>query len=183
MFFVSKSIIGLRFFNIKKNVQSKEQFSFLIRFKDNLEQLGHASGMKEVGHLTQTFFHIAFDVPLTKTRFYVRGIEQDRNDPYFYDTIKAVSVVDKFITKHENELLMQELRSTKIIIRDEIAFTHFYEGKETTGELLAFMNALNADVFLPVFERQMISAFIIIDRNARSEKLFNAKDRDEMSFF
>ena len=183
MFYVSKSIVGLRFFNIKKSVASNTEFAFLNRFKDILEQLGHASTFKELGNLVQMFFQMAFTVPLSKTRLYMRGIQHNTRDINFYEIGQHLAAVDQFVTKHENSNLMNEIRSAKILIRDEIDFTHFCEEKETTQELLTLLSLLNADIFIPIFERNTLSAFITVERNAQTEKLFTAKDRDEMLIF
>ena len=38
-------------------------------------------------------------------------------------------------------------------------------------------------MFLPIYERNSIIAYIIIERNARPENLFTNKERDEMLVF
>ena len=79
--------------------------------------------------------------------------------------------------------LSDALHKLKIFIRDDIHFSAFYEEDPESQEVLKFLNEINADIFLPIFERTEISAYIIVERDARPGKLYTNKDRDEMLVF
>src|SRR3546814_9031485 len=50
-------------------------------------------------------------------------------------------------------------------------------------QILNFMNGINADIFLPIYDRQNIIAYIIVEQNARVDELFNSAERDQMLVF
>ena len=183
IYIVVRKVIGLRFLNIRKNVESKDNFNFLSQFRDILEQLSYATALKELAQLTQTFFQTAFHIPLGRVSLHVSKAENDSDDHSFYDMANTKAKVEQFIGKHESETIIKALRSSKIFIRDEIHFSHFYDDDAEAKEILQFLDFINADVFLPIFERNNVSAYIIIERNARRHKLYTNKDRDEMLVF
>ena len=183
MYFVGRRMLGLRFLNLRKDVESKEKFNFLSQFKDILEQLSYATALKELAHLNQTFFQAAFNIPLGRTRLFIRKGEPEKDDHGYYDIAHISAKVESFIGKPDNQAVNQVLNVSKIFIRDEIEFSHFYEDDAASKEILDFLDIINADIFLPIYERNTIIAYIIIERNARPEKLFTNKDRDEMLVF
>ncbi|MBA3752403.1 hypothetical protein H0X06_06490, partial [Candidatus Dependentiae bacterium] len=183
IYFVSKKMMGLRFLNIKKNVESKEKFNFLSQFKDILEQLSYATALKELAHLTQTFFQSAFGIPLGRTRLYVRKQSEEKDDYDSFDVINIGEKVEYFIGKQENQKILQELKNSKIFIRDEIHFSYFYEEDTYNKEILEFLESINADIFLPIYERNTITSYVIVESNSRPQKLFTNKERDEMLVF
>jgi len=183
IYLLMKNLLGLRFLNIRKTVESKQQFNFLSQFRDILEQISYATALKELAQLTQTFFQTAFNIPLGRIRLYVRKAESDNDEHSYYDVANTTSKVEQYIGKHENEFITAALRSSKIFIRDDVHFTYFYEGSAEAKEVIEFLDYINADIFLPIFERNTISAYIIVERNARPGKLYTNKDRDEMLVF
>ena len=173
----------MRFLNLRKDVESKEKFNFLSQFRDILEQLSYATALKELAHLTQAFFQTAFAIPLGRTRLYIRKAEPEKDDHGSYDMANISAKVEQFLSKHENQTLLNSLSSSKIFIRDEIHFTYFYEEDQASRETLEFLDIINADIFLPIYERNSMTAYIILERDAVPHKLFTNKDRDEMLVF
>lgn len=182
IYFVGRKMIGLRFLNLRKDVESQEKFNFLSQFKDILEQLSYATALKELAHLNQTFFQAAFSIPLGRTRLFIRKNEAEKEDHGYYDIANISAKVEHFIGKTHNPA-MSVLSTSKIFIRDEIEFSHYYEDDAVSKEILDFLDLINADIFLPIYERNSIVAYTIIERNALPEKLFNNKERDEMLVF
>ena len=45
------------------------------------------------------------------------------------------------------------------------------------------MQRINADIFLPIFEKERIIGFIIVESNARPNHLYSNVERDEMLVF
>ena len=45
------------------------------------------------------------------------------------------------------------------------------------------MQRINADIFLPIFEKERIIGFIIVESNARPNQLYSNIERDEMLVF
>ena len=46
-----------------------------------------------------------------------------------------------------------------------------------------FLQRINADIFLPIYEKERINGFIIIEANARPKQLYSNIERDEMHVF
>lgn len=180
MYFCSKKILGLRFLNMRSDVKAKEEFNFLARFKDVLEQLGQATSMRELGHLTQTFFHLAFDVPLGRTKLYFRQMESGKQNS---ESGETRAKVERFIAMAESIGVMNELRASKILIHDDIEFSNFYLQSDIRDRAIMFLKSIKADIFMPIYERDTISAYIVIESNARQERLYTNKERDEMLVF
>ncbi len=183
IYILIRKMVGIRFLNIKKTVESKQKFNFISQFRDILEQLSYATALKELAQLTQTFFQTAFNVPLGRVRLYLRKAESDQDDHSYYDIAQTTAKVEQYIGKHENAVVTRALHKLKIFIRDDIHFSAFYEEDPESQEVLKFLNDINADIFLPIFERTEISSYIIVERDARPGKLYTNKDRDEMLVF
>ena len=106
-----------------------------------------------------------------------------KKESEYYDIVNVTNNVEHFIGKAENHAFTDALKKSKIFIRDEIEFTQYYERDRVSKEILQFLNAINAEIFLPIFERNAITAYIIVEQGARPDKLFTNKERDEMLVF
>ncbi len=182
IYYSAKTITGLRFLNIKNHVQTHDNFSFINDFKEVLERLGHVTNLNEIVHVAHAFFKDAFEVPASKVFFMVR--QSNETLPRLPETETLMARVENFITYHEgNSSLSHFLRTTKILIHDEIEFTHFNQEQHTTQTALEFLDAINADIFLPIYDKDSIIGYLIVERNCRPAKFFNTVERDEMVVF
>ena len=98
----------MRFLNVRKSVESKEQFNFLTQFKDILAQLSFVSAGKELVFHTQAFFHAAFKIPLTQTRLYIRNVSIEDSRSYSSKDLEIISHVEQFLTKQEYTSILEE---------------------------------------------------------------------------
>lgn len=175
MYYCSRKIMGLRFLNFKSHVQSPYKYTFIDKFKGVLEQLSHATSVNELGHITQNFFSTGINIPLRRTMLYIR-----KNDTYKEETTDTIErTTENFLNTHSQEIC-SFVNDSKILIYDEIAFSHFYEETEHSQIMLNFLDSIHADVFLPVYEKQKVIAYIIVERFARSHELYSDVERDEM---
>lgn len=175
---VSKKIISLRFLNIKKNVESSEEFNFLIRFQAIFDQMSKASSCEDLSSLAQRFFHAAFSIPLQDIKMYSPQL-YDEND-HAQEKTESLEQVESF-TKCYRETYGCSLPN--VIIREEIEFTHFYGADKTAGKILNFLDSIDAEIFLPIFDKKLIIAYIVVKRGSRLRNLFTNKERDEMIIF
>lgn len=185
LFFCARKMIGLRFLNFQSHVQSSTTFNFIDDFKDVLEQLGYVSNMKELGHISQAFFKAAFNIQPSRTTLFLRKLHTTDNQEEEQPISSIETLVENFISRHETDncKLAPFLRQTKILITDELAFSDFYDETQITKELLQFLCEINADVFLPIYEKNTIIAYIIIERDARLNEFYSNIERDEMVVF
>lgn len=174
--FASRKFIGLRFLNVHSQVQSKARFNFVDGFKDILEQLSHATSLKELLHLTQLSFKDMFRIPVSRTALYVRSKsqpEQRNNISHTQNTVENFILLQK-------EVLNDFITKNRIFIYDEIAFSNFYETSRNSDIILSFLDTINADIFIPIYFKQKISGYIIVERFARPNDLYSNIEHDEM---
>lgn len=191
IYYCCKRIMGLRFLNFSNHVESNQKFNFINDFRDILEQLTSVTSVKELAHISQTFFKAAFAIPIGRARFYARknsapqmGTHGEIQEIYS-DLLEISSKVEHIITNQDSSStgIKESLLQSKILIRDEIEFTNFYDASPNRTATIAFLENINADIFLPIYERHTISGYIIVEKNARPNTLYSDVERDEMLVF
>lgn len=185
LYFCARRMLGLRFLNMNTHVQSFEHYNFIDDFKTVLEQLGHVTTTQELQHITKAFFDRAFTVDVENTQLYIRDLEssQDGNNAPAEGFLTLPAVEQFLAAQDTNNELLQYLSTTKILIRDEIEFDYFYGESSLQKELITLLETIDASIFLPLYEKQTLVAYIIVRRNARPHKLFSNIERDEMLVF
>jgi transcriptional regulator with PAS, ATPase and Fis domain len=183
IYFCARKIFGLRFLNLKDHVQQSININFIDDFKGVLERLGSVTNFRELGHITENFFKESFGITANKTRLYLRqpGTSEQKITANMIED-RTVSVVENFLISHA-VIIEQTIKNEKILIYDEIDFTHFYHACETSEIILRFLSGINADIFLPIYEKDKLIAYIVIDRHARAEKFYSNIERDELIVF
>ncbi len=170
VYYCINRVMGMRFLNFTSHVESKHAFNFVDDFKIILEQLSFATTTPELAQITGTFFKQAFDIPLRKVSLQLRN------------TLAKENPVEEFFSTHAQEVCAY-INQHKIIIYDELVFSNFYEDDATRSVIINFLKKINADIFLPIFEKERIIAYIIVESNARPAQLYSNVERDEMLVF
>ncbi|PKN03407.1 hypothetical protein CVU75_02370 [Candidatus Dependentiae bacterium HGW-Dependentiae-1] len=182
IYYSFRQIMALRFLNFKNHVQAQKKHNFIGNFKDLLEQLSYATNMQELAHRTQTYFQEAFNVPLRRTTLYIRKQEAPVDETTKTNDHKVQKEVENFLTVNAPTTI-ELLSQAKILIYDELSFSNFYEKNPSYTALLTFMDAINADIFIPVYEKQKLIGYIVIDHHARLDQFYSDMERDEMLVF
>ncbi|HVX01048.1 MAG TPA: sigma 54-interacting transcriptional regulator [Candidatus Babeliaceae bacterium] len=188
LYFCAQRMMGLRFLNINNHVESTSKFNFIKDFRNILEQLSYATNSNELKNITLKFFQQAFELDLSGIRLYIRSGDissenyDEENDEYH---VQRKIIVENFITTYSstNQSILTNLRNQKIFIKDEIEFTNFYDETPTNTNILELLTMLKADVFLPIYEKQTMAGYIILDSNIRPHQFFSNIERDEMIVF
>jgi transcriptional regulator with PAS, ATPase and Fis domain len=178
MYYSVNKVLGIRFLNVNTHVQSKPNLNLIHNFKYIVEQLSHVTCIPEVGHITQTFFKEAFDIPLHKSQLYIR-MQETQPGPVDPHTHTMSTIVENFLTTHNNSI-REYIYKSKILIYDELEFSNFYHDTSDRRIMLAFLKNLDADIFLPIYEKKDIIAYIIVERHPRKKELYGNVERDEM---
>lgn len=187
-FYCARKVVALRFLNFQGHVQSAARFSFIDGFKSVLEQLSHTTSAAELRHITQTLFKEAFDIPLNKTKLYIRKINDASEKNISSDQhssqgdTQTLALIESFFTT-QSESTLAYIASSKMFIYDEAAFSNFYENNENSKIILKFLETIDADIFLPIYEKKNIIAYIIVERYARPNKFYGNVEHDEMLVF
>jgi len=177
-FYCTRRIIGLRFLNMQNHVAAQTRLNFTNNFKALLDRFASVTNMQELGHISQSFFKESFEIPLNKTKLYIRSSEFA---DVSHDQLR--SLTETFLSTHE-KAVCEIMKKAKILMHDEIAFNNFYEETKETSALLRFLEIIHADIFLPIYEKDKLIGYIIIDRLARSRsEFYSDAERDEMLIF
>lgn len=176
--YCTRKIIGLRFLNMQTHVVSQTQFNFTNNFKALLERFASVTNMQELSHISQSFFKESFNIPLNKTRLFIRSTNAT---DLAHDQVRTLT--ETFLSAHE-KTLCEIMQKAKILIHDEIAFNNFYEETKETSALLHFLETINADIFLPLYDKDKLIGYIIVDRFARNKgEFYSDTERDELLIF
>jgi hypothetical protein len=180
LFYCARKIMGLRFLNLRSKVHALPKADFIDNFKLILEQLDNAVSTHELELITQSFFKEAFAIPFKKTKLYLRPFEapyqpQERH----YNTHEKV---ETFVNTNE-QAATDTFKKMEILIYDEINFSHFYDQAVTNKKLLTFLTNIKADIFLPIYEKNTLLAYVIVERDARNKELYNSAEQSEMAMF
>lgn len=187
-FYSARKMMGLRFLNLKTHVYETPKLEFIQEFREVLERLSRITKEEELGSIVQDFFRIGFQIEPHKVYFILRSLDKNEFLTPYTTTIehdeKIISspqlIVDKmthtvelFLTDHPEDVC-KFIADTKILIYDEIAFDTFYDGSLTGGMITRFLENVYLDIFLPIYHRGSLIAYIAIERDARiqGEKLF-----------
>src|SRR4029079_15758361 len=136
-YFCTRKIFGLRFLNLKNHVHRPMNINFIDDFKGVLEKLSSVTNFRELGHITQNFFKDTFKIPSSKTRLYLRKMDMTEDS--------TASLVETFMVTN-TEIIERAMKDEKILIYDEIDFTHFYHACEKSAVILKFLSSINADI-------------------------------------
>ncbi len=178
IWFCTKKIILLRFINLKKHVESPRQLNLINDFKVVLDQLSKVTELNELSHITKTFFKEALNIKTNKTQLFIRQLNNDSQE------MPKLNKVEMFIEQDNDENKIQDyLAKHRILIRDEIEFNDFYRSNNTSQNMLQFLDDIDADVFLPIFLKEKIIAYILIEPEARQKNLYSNMERDELVVF
>ncbi len=178
-FYCARKVITLRFLNLESHVQSPLKFNFIDGFKEVLEQLSHVTSIGELGHITQAFFKEAFDIPTNKTTLLMyKKLKPGEPD---LSPRGIATTFEHFMNSTPD--MPEQVKKLKILIHDEIAFSNFYENNPSYGIMEEFLETINADIVLPIYDKQNVIAYIVIDRYAQLDKFYGDIERDEMLVF
>lgn len=186
IYYCSQKMVGLRFMNFQTHVQSSTWFNFIDDFKIVIDQLSHSTSVNELRHITQMFFKDTFNIPLHKTTLYIRSTaDASDTDSGKIELNITEKNVENFIgVTHDGiDAIMIPLKQTRILINDEVAFNNFYEEDKINAAFLDFLQTINADIFLPLYAKQTIVGYIIVEKNVRPKDFFTDIERDEMLVF
>lgn len=190
LFYISKKLVGMRFLNIRPHVASNTsgKFDFFEVFKTALGKLGAITHQEEVLPVTKEFFEGVFKIPQDRISLHFRtspehmhdeALESQHQRHYVEEILSADTAAHKAVVDYTHRL--------KVLIRDEIEFTHFSSPagpeKEKLSGVIEFLRTLGADIFLPIYSDAKLVAYLIVERGARVDRLFTDVERDEMLIY
>lgn len=176
LLYSARRIVNIRFLNNEEHVQAKTSIPFVDQFQVLLGNLAQANTFANLETHIQIFLATSLAIPRTKTYVYARPIGDEKIGTQ--NNVITTTVESFFSLCKERPELLDMVRQAKVLIYDEIAYTNFYTQDKTQERIIAFLEEINADIFLPLYEQNNIIGYIIVERNARNE-LYNHVERDE----
>lgn len=166
--YCARKLIDLRFLNIHNYVQTPTRFSFLKNFTEVLDGFSQSSTIAEISLITKNLFYKAFNLPSSTVHVYI--IEPSMTKISIDNECKnTAAIAVAYLLKTTNIQLLKIVYQAKILIYDDIDFTHFYESNQDLQNLLFFLDSIKAEVFIPIYDQQKIIGCIAIDKFAKQK--------------
>lgn len=191
MHYALKHVMNLRFMNWSEYVFSKPNKKHAAIFTKTVEELSQAQTLYELKHITQQFFASAF--ALKTDHVHLNFPQESGHTDYCHmpyhiintctmrsDITPAAFDAPEFTSAetHTNYLYQR-----CILVYDDIAFNNFYNESPLCQELMNSLNAIDADIFLPLYHNNHIIASILIKKNARTNTCYSKTEQDGMLVF
>ena len=170
-----RQVMNLRFLNFSNHIEGPQRFNFISNFKNMLQNLGYVVSKEQLTNFIKIFFKNSFVIPTDKITFILRSTNPAHSSS---DEYHREADIEYFMTSHADDVC-SFIKKSKIVMYDELAFSNFYEPNEIYTKLLQFLDKIHADIFIPLYQKQKILGYIVIEKNARKE-LYSKTERDEM---
>lgn len=188
-YFCINRMMRLRFLNFRKHVVAADQSDeyFINRFKSFLEQLSKAITPQELRHIVKTYFREVLNITDGKIDLFIRNLNNNENKNISFfrtsnnDQSLKANIVENFI--NTNPEAIKYLNHLPALILDEIEFNHFYQDNQLNLDLLTFLRQINAEMFVPIYQENIVIAYIIIEHDPTSKRLYSNIERDEIAIF
>lgn len=175
LYFVATRLVRVRFLNLKDHVALPQSASFANNFRGIIGTLGTVTKLAELRHVTERFFTAAFSLPHGT----IRLVMLDEHHPQALTDAQLHALSSAF----NDEQFVTFMQNSRIFIRDEIEFSYFYSEDPLQKEALTLLGDLQADILIPIFNKQTLSGILLVDRHARMHRFFSERERDEMLIF
>lgn len=180
LYYCVYKLAGIRFLNTKRPVPRSNGFNFTNDFKKILIRLGHCTTTAEIKTITYKFFSDAFAIPEQKTRLFI--CDEDLSEQHDKHRYAAVATIMRALEETNLGSSLANIRTEKILVRDDAEFSAFYE-EQFDDKQVSFLHEINADVFLPIFDKSVFIGFIIIEHDPDHNKLLTDRQQEEMILF
>jgi|GEM_PF-305647 len=183
-----QKMMSARFMNINKRVQGPAlSVCFPTELKDAMTRLNTSQSFGEVDARVKGFLRDAFDVPVDTMRFYVRYTGQEiLTDERLMDAPEELRTIEHFMDSIYGKQTFEArvLHVDRALFYDELEFSQYYDDKNSAVHLLSFLDRLNAEAFLPIYEGNIrLAGVLVIKKGARGERLYSRAEQDAMISF
>lgn len=175
MCYCTFKLMGLRFLNTRDKITAPRKFDFVDLMKDVVVKLSSVANSAEFRHYTQQVFSKAFNLPDSSVQLILT------KDTNYLVTDEQIDLLQTALTPHTP--LTQLLERTKVITRDEIDFSAYYDQNPAYTQAADFLRKFNADVFIPIYDRNTFLGCIIVNQGARPTKFYSGREQNEMALF
>lgn len=182
------SMLNRRFFAGDRYVVGKRERRYVYPSESVFAQMKKATSLKELRKVPRIFMKRAYGIPENKVACSLRQWGEETGRAEYHENRALKEAAERFLARnislYEGETTVESmLREERILVREEIEYINFYEPSPAREDILAFMQDINADVFVPLFYDRTIIGYIVIGRDAVPGMMFGIRERMETFFF
>lgn len=178
--FCARNLIRFRLFNFSNKVQDKSNTSLTGSFKDTIESLSLATTPQELTFISQTFFKENFKTTIDNVCLNFR-YKQENCSPGVDSYCSLTSnIIESFINEEDQSIDL--LREYKILVADEIMFDAYYTTDENQQILAQFLQNIDSEIFLPMYDKNTIIAYLTVQRSA-IHKFYSHTEQNQIVIF
>jgi hypothetical protein len=178
--FCALRLIRFRLFNFSNKVEDNSNNSLIGGFKNSIEQLSLATTPQELIFITQTFFKENFKTSTENVCLNFRYKQElcgSGIDNYCNITSNTI---ESFINANDESIEL--LQKYKILVADEIMFDAYYSMNPHHIKLVQFLENIDSEIFLPMYDKNNIIAYLTIKRNA-VHKFYSHAEQNKIVIF
>jgi len=181
LYFCMRKIVRFRFLNLSNHVLAIPRIELQQSLKESIEQLSSAGSFNEINYITQNFFKDQFKIPFHHSYLHFRSMPHPCTD------LKAGckelhANIENFLADPAIDTI-ELCKRYKIFITDEIEFEDFYQLRPEASLLHNLLQKIHAEVFIPLFDKQTLIAYICILKNQEDHHLYDEKSQDRIFIF
>lgn len=181
-YFCINRMLRLRFLNLKKHVVAEDSDGhFMDRFKHFLEQLSRAITPQELKHIVKIYYKEVLNVSDGKTNLYLRNTDNTESKTTYYNQDLTENIVEAFVASNPSGC--EYLQKSPCLVLDEIEFNCFYQSDQLYLDLRIFLDQINAEMFVPIYQDQILIAYITIEKDPYSKRIYSNIELDEIAVF
>ena len=184
IYFSITKIIKLRFLNFEENVQPTNNIEFIDNFKSFLSAITNTKSLAEVTMLVKNFFKDNFNIDTNHIMICYRNsaFYLPQSVSYGPPVLSPCEVIFERLLSNpaKYERLLATMKSQQILMYDEVEFSNFYKEESIHHEVLAFMQEMKADIFLPIYEHDNLIAFLMVNNKRSTDEIFTNLEYSQM---
>ncbi len=166
-YYVLLRLLDLRLFNAIPLVKGKPSPRFGQVFDEIVAWLDRATTLPEIRIIAKTYFEKAFGFNSDGVTLYVRpvdyaGVIDGAPPSNIHEKVEALF----YSSAPESVALCQKIREKVILLHANVQYEETYHIGTDAKRFRAFLEALNAEGFIPIYREQSLVAYIIIEHNA-----------------
>jgi transcriptional regulator of aromatic amino acid metabolism len=178
--FCALNLIQFRLFNFSNKVQDKSNSSLTGSFKDTIESLSLATTPQELTFISQTFFKESFKTSIENVCLNFRYKQENCSSSIDNYCNLTSNTIESFINKEDQSIEL--LREYKILVADEIMFDAYYTTDENQLVLAQFLQNIDSEIFLPMYDKNTIIAYLTVKRSAH-HKFYSHAEQNQIVIF
>ncbi len=176
-------LLRLRLFNTASMVQGGGRNITEI-FNAVAVQFDKTKTIPELGGLVATYFEKAFGFDANNVTLYVRPVDYAGivDNPPPSNTLSTVEAL--YCSADPEQLaLCEKICQKRILVYTDVHFDEQYHLDDEAKKLQNFLEANNADVFIPIYREHALVAYVIVGRDTRDGLLVNDTEARSMLSF